>query len=106
MPTEPPSITVVEPVYPTADSETSRWVRCNVVWDAARGVFLNHEHDPEWVLDDHAFSDSVYIVDDEEYSNMDDAMRAALGDDRYDQHDPRIVFAPEEGHTPEWGPEA
>lgn len=100
-----PPITCVEPVYPD-DSDQSFWVYCEAEWDSDSGVFLNREAREGWVLDEHAALDSVYIVDGEEYSSMEAAMRAALGDDRYQELDPMIRVAPEEDRHPEWGPEA
>ena len=101
-----PPITCVEPVYPSVDSDQSFWVSCEAEWDADRRVFLNREASEGWILDEHAFLDAVYIVEGEEYSSMEDAMRAALGDDRYEAADPMIRVAPDEDYQPEWGPEA
>jgi len=46
------------------------------------------------------------MVGEEEYTSMDAAMRAALGDELYAKYDPHVVAEPTDGHSPEWEPEA
>lgn len=80
-----PVIEATEPVYPTADHTCSVWVTCQLEWYPERGRFIPRDADEEWVLDDHAFPDSTYVVDGETYTSLDDARRAALGDALYEQ---------------------
>jgi hypothetical protein len=69
-------------------------------------VFVNREAGSEWELDEYSHPDSVYMVGEEEYTSMDAAMRAALGDELYAKYDPHVVAEPTDGHSPEWEPEA
>lgn len=99
-----PTVTVTEPVYPDIDANTPRWVTCELKWDPEREVFVNTQADPDWELDEEAASDSSYVVADEEFSNIQDAMQTALMGTEWEGVTPTNVIEPESGESPEWGP--
>ncbi|QLH82394.1 hypothetical protein [Halosimplex pelagicum] len=98
-----PPITAVEPVYPDVDAETSRWVSCTLEWDADREVFVNSQADPDWELDDEAAPDTNYIVYNQNYGSLEEAMVKALEDTEWEQASPTAIVEPDEGESPEWG---
>jgi hypothetical protein len=98
-----PPITVVEPVYPDVDADTSRWVSCELEWDPEREVFINAQADPDWELDEEAASDANYIVYNNDCGNLEAAIRKALEDTEWEAASATTVIEPEEDQTPEWG---
>lgn len=98
-----PPITVVEPVYPDVDAETSRWVSCTLEWDPDREVFVNSQADPDWELDDEAAADANYIVYNEDCESLDEAMTKAQEGTEWEDASPATVIEPDENEAPEWG---
>lgn len=98
-----PPITVVEPVYPDIDAETSRWVSCRLEWDPEREVFVNTQADPDWELDEEAAADANYIVYNEDCGNLEDAMGKALEGTEWEDASASTVIEPDENQSPEWG---
>lgn len=96
-------ITVVEPVYPDIDAETSRWVSCRLEWDSEREVFINEQADPDWELDDEAIADANYIVSNQDCGSLEDAMVEALEGTAWEGASTSTVVEPDENESPEWG---
>jgi len=98
-----PPVTAVEPIYPDVDAETSRWVSCTLEWDPDREVFVNSQADPDWELDDEAAADANYIVYNQDYGSLDEAMAEALEGTEWEQASPTAIVEPDENESPEWG---
>lgn len=98
-----PPVTAVEPIYPDVDAETSRWVSCTLEWDPDREVFVNSQADPDWELDDEAAADANYIVYNEDYGNLNEAMVKALEGTKWERASPTVIVEPDENESPEWG---
>lgn len=75
---EVPKIRSIEPVYPSVDSAESILVHCDLVWDGERRVFVNKDSEEDWILDEHGFQNSKYIVEGTTYERMKEAMKQAL----------------------------
>lgn len=96
-------ITVVEPVFPDTDANTSRWVSCELIWDPEREVFVNEEADPDWEIDDSAAADANYIVAGDDKGNIDAAIEAALEGTEWEGESPQTLIEPDEDKSPAWG---
>lgn len=98
-----PPVTAVEPVYPDVDAETPRWVSCRLEWDPDREAFVNSQADSGWEFDDNAIADANYIVHNQDYGNLTEAMEKALEDTEWEGVSPSSVVEPDEDQSPEWG---
>ncbi|MDB2272359.1 hypothetical protein PM032_15245 [Halorubrum ezzemoulense] len=96
-------ITVVEPVFPDKDANTSRWVSCELVWDQEREVFVNDQADPDWEVDDAAADDANYIVAGDDKGSIDAAIEAALEGTEWEGESPHALIEPDEDKSPAWG---
>lgn len=99
-----PEVTAVEPVYPDLDAGTSRWVSCALEWNPEREVFINSQADSDWELDDEAATDAEYIVQNQSFGSLSEAMVKALENTEWEQASPTAVVEPDEDKSPEWGP--
>ncbi|QAU14548.1 hypothetical protein EKH57_17910 (plasmid) [Halorubrum sp. BOL3-1] len=96
-------ITVVEPVFPDTDANTSRWMSCELHWDPVREVFVNDQADLDWEIDDSAVDDANYIVGGDDKGNIEAAIEAALDGTEWEGDSPKTLVEPDEDKSPAWG---
>lgn len=96
-------ITVVEPIYPDVDANTSRWVSYKLNWDPEREIFLSEEADPDWQVDERAADDANYVVDGVDCKSIDSAVQKAIEDTEWETESPKVMIEPDQDASPEWG---